>query len=364
MKLISRLLLVFLVIGAFAACDDETMGESFGDPHLNAKFKVDINGRTYYPSTYGVMTRDGKTQIIARRKDGTRINIDFAGSGVGSYALDGSAQGAAKFFVGPGEPYAMEGTDGVINITKYDAVSGLASGTFHFTLYREADEEPLDSLDIEFPDLESFAGTGIPVTSLEDGDGDGDDDDSDIDIDIEFPDLDDIIDYLPGFLEFTDGEFNNIPLYIDGITSNPQDPDDPNESGFYAEIDGVPYEPWMISAVLDSNDELTIFTASTHSDMSISIMSPTLGNFPFSDYGIPGTSMADYDPDSANVDSPWYSQLHENGEIVVTAFDPVAKTISGTITGTLFDATASPQQVQVIGSFDNIEYINENDFDW
>lgn len=236
MKLIYRTVLVLFIFAGLASCDDEAIGERYGDdPNLNAQFRVDINGETFVADQYGVLTtEDGITEIIGKRNDGARVRMKITGAGEDSYVLSSSDNGSPFYYDGVNEePYTMEEIDtiGMLTISKYEVANGLSSGTFSFKAYRDngaindttntdnpapTDDNPSDSTDTG-----PAPGIGLPDT-----------------------------------LNFTNGQFTDIPLNVEGY----EPPDEPGEilSNFHVELDGELYEADETSGNYTTENGLTI----------------------------------------------------------------------------------------------------------
>lgn len=358
MKLICRSFLLLLLVVGVASCDDEPVGDSYGsntDP--NAQFRVDIDGETFYGELNGMLTEDGQTQIVGRRSDGAKVEMKVEGAGEGTYALSGSEAGSAFYYDGvSSEPYDMTEVDtvGVLTITHYDAVNGLASGTFSFHAYREPAEEPDDP---EEPgDGEDDGGseeTGKYVTHA-DGDEDGGDDEggSEDDGDNGDEDGDTNQEETPGLLDFTNGTFTNIPLNV--IGDNPDEPTPPEDgqSAFHVELNGELYETEDINANYTLSEGLLIETQRDTSQFDLTLFNPQVGSVALN--GTDGKIV--YTPNTA--EETTYQA--DEGTIQITDVDMDALVITGTFTGTLTDVDDPESTIEMTnGVFEDIHFTSE-----
>lgn len=322
MKFLYRTALILFVFAGFISCDDEVMGEKFGDNiDVNAQFRVDINGETFYATQTGMMTtEDGFTEIIGKRSDGAMVRLKVAGQGESVFILDGSLNGQAFYFDGiNSEPYdaAQADTIGVLSITKYDVVNQLGSGEFSFTAYRENLDVPSDSTATD--STETYPAWGLPDT-----------------------------------LNFTNGYFTDIHLNIEGDDIDPPFPPDSTESSFHVELDGELYETDNISAAYTVANGLIIDTQQDSIQFVLTINDLSEGTVQIGpDSGVHIT----YIPNTA--ESEVYYNATE-GTLSISSVDLVNNVISGTFNGTLTDPNDAGNTIQMTnGVFDDIEFESE-----
>ncbi len=312
MKLFYKSLLVCFILAGLTSCDDEPIGESYdGAIPANSSFKVDINEETFFANISGVLTEDGVTQIVGKRNDGTRVSLKVTGSGTGTFVLNGTPDGTASYYDGAAEPFTMDNIDtvGVLEITKYDIVSGLASGTFSFKAQR-------DSSSVTVPPADSTATDSTVITP-------------------------------GGTLNFTNGEFVNIPLHTDLA------PPPGSLSDFHVALDSSLYDAGNISAVLIDN-VLSISTTGDTQNIKLIITDPAVGTFTLGDPTVAEAGIV-LDPDTGNDSNAVY--ISSEGTLIITDIDVDNHVLSGTFTGTLVNTNDTSESINMTnGVFDQITY--------
>src|SRR5690625_5029990 len=333
MKLIYRTILVLVIFAGLASCDDETIGERYGDgPSLNAQFRVDINGETFIADQYGVLTtEDGVTEIIGKRNDGARVRMKITGAGEDSYVLSGSGSGNPFYFDGVNEePYTMAGIDtiGMLTISKYDIVNGLSSGVFSFEAYRD-NSQIIDTSNTDIPSPADDNPSDSTDTGPAPGIG------------------------LPDTLYFTNGEFTDIPLNVEGY----EPPDDPGEilSNFHVELDGELYEAEETSGNYTAAHELTLEAQNDSAQFTLKIFDTNETNITVGGDNPEGTI-------AYMVSSEDGSSIYEatSGNITLSELDMNSNLATGTCTGTLTDI-ANPENTIAMtnGVFEDISFESE-----
>lgn len=310
MKLIYRSLLILVIFAGFTSCDDEPIGESYGGGiSENSQFQVDIDGETFFADISGMLTEEGKTQIVGKRNDGHKVVINIEGAGTGDYILDGTPDGEAFYYNGTTEPYSMEGIDtiGIVSITQYDVSSGLASGTFSF---RAAGSSSI---------LDTTSTDSIPTPIV-----------------------------TNDTLEFTNGEFTNISLHTDIAP-----PPDSENSNFHVELDGVLYNANNIQSSLTSSNGLVISTTNGIQNLKLQVFDPQIGTFNLSE-NTNEESMIVYNTDqSTNFTST-------QGSVNITNIDQDNHKVSGTFSGTLSDLNNPDSTITMTnGVFENVSYSSD-----
>lgn len=333
MKLICRTIMVLFIFAGLASCDDEAIGERYGDgPNLNAQFRVDINGETFVADQSGMLTtEDGITEIIGKRNDGARVRIKVAGAGEDNYILNGSANGSPFYYDGVNEePYTMEGIDtiGVLTVTNYDMANGLSSGTFSFEAYRN-NSEIIDSTDNGTPTPTEDEPSDSTDTGPTPGIG------------------------LPDTLQFTNGSFTDIPLNVEGY----EPPDEPGEilSNFHVELDGELYEAEETSGNYTMTDGLTINAQKDSAQFALKIF----------DANNTTINVGGEDPEGTieyNVITEEGTSTYEatEGNITISDMDFENNLTTGSFTGILTD-TENPENTIAMtnGVFEDIEFESE-----
>lgn len=328
MKFLYRTFLILIVFAGFVSCDDEVIGERLGgDTNLNAQFRVDINGETFYANQSGMLTtEDGFTEIVGKRNDGAMVRLKVAGSGTSTFILDGSVNGQAYFFDNPlSDPYdaALADTIGMLSITKYDIINGLGSGEFSFRAYRDnltvpGDSTTTDTIDVDTTD--TYPGWSLPDT-----------------------------------LEFTNGMFTDISLSIEGDDIDPPFPPDSSLNSFHVELDGELYDTDNISAEYTVANGLFIDTQRDEEQFAISIYNINEETLQIG--GENAGADITYIPNSAESETYYNATA---GTLQISSIDLVNNVISGTFTGTLTQAGNPDNTIQMTnGVFDGIDFISE-----
>lgn len=322
MKFLYRTVLILFVFAGFISCDDEVVGEKLGDfTDINAQFRVDINGETFYANQTGMLTtEDGFTEIVGKRSDGAMVRLKVAGHGESVFILDGSINGQAFYFDGVNsDPYdaAQADTIGVLTITKYDLINKLGSGEFSFRAYRDNLEVPSDSTATD--STETYPAWGLPDT-----------------------------------LNFTNGLFTDITLNIEGDDIDPPFPPDSVESSFHVELDGELYETDNISADHTVSDGLVIDTHRDNEQFVLQINNLSGGSLSLGELN--ADAHITYIPDTG--ESLYYNATE--GSVTISSIDLVNNVISGSFTGTLTDPNDANNTIQMTnGVFDDIEFESE-----
>lgn len=303
-----KIFMVFTAIFSLVACDDEPLEGEFGETPapLIASFKADFDGETFVADQSSAITWMGNTTITGTKDNGETVTLSFSGSGIGTYSLLPAANGSASYQPGDDSHlYVNEfenDTLGVVEITKYDLVNQVASGTFKFMASRYVDPE-VDSLGIET-------------------------------------------------IVFTNGIFENIPLQSDVVTQ-------PEDQNFQVELDGELLVGEIITATLNS-DGLKISATNGVKKIGFQIFDPVIGSFDLSDET---NALVVYDPDYTNdEDFLFYSS---EGTITITSLNEIEGSVSGDFSGILTELFGSAENIEMTnGIFENISFSTETSSDF
>lgn len=367
MKLIYRFFVVLILFVGVTSCDDEPVGDSYADSGpINAEFKAEFEGEgTFIGHNSGVLTEDGVTQIVGKRNDGVRVSMKFNGSGTGTYVLDGTPDGNAIVSDGADEPYTMEDVDtvGVVNITKYDVNSGVASGTFSFKVKRDSVTIPNDSTEVPSDSTEN--GMSFGNITLDDDNGGFNMDDFD---DIDEDDINDMLDSLEGeepeepemeepepgetqifssgTLNVIEGEFTDIQL-----NSDVAPPPEEVEAAFEVELDEELYVGENIHGSLNEDGALSIDTENNPQQFELSVADLQEGNYTL---GPDDEATIFYNPDNIENDEGTYEA--SEGTVSITNIDQENETVSGVFSGALISLDDDSTIEMTNGKFENISY--------
>ena len=303
LTLFKRLFLVLAVI-SFAGCENEPIEGEFEptnpNQNLESNFQVDIDGVTFTADQSQMVTQNGVTSISGIKNNGTSVMITLMGSGTGTYTF-GSGLAAGGYGVAGETPYVIdnEDTSAKVVITDYDTQTGVASGTFIYSVTHTIDDE-----------------NGEEVVET---------------------------------LALTNGSFTNIPLTSDEAPSN-------LNTLFEVELDGDLFANDDVQAVLNE-DGLVMQVLVGNEQFAIQIFDPSVGTFTIgNDAGADGLIL--YDVDSTNEESAVYSAV--SGTLTISSLDMNNKVVAGTFSGTLEEIFG--QEVDIImtnGIFEDVQFSSE-----
>lgn len=318
-KLIFRSLAVILIFAAVASCDDEPLGEGYDDdiPNPNASFQVDIDGQTFTATNSGMLTENGVTRIIGSKNDGSKVSMLIAGSGTGSFTLDGTSEGNAQYIIAGEEPFTMENMDtiGVVTISKYDIANSVASGTFSFSASRTV------TTDTTTTDSTSTDSTVVGTEEIK---------------------------------AFTNGVFNNISLQTDLAP-----PEEPGESAFHVELNGELYTGNNIESAITPNEGLVIGTSNDVKQFVLQVFNPAEGSFTLGGL-TDDEGLIIYDTDSTDDESAVFTA--NEGTITISELNEENQKVSGTFTGTMASTDLPDSTITMTeGVFENISYMTGED---
>ncbi|MDQ7916395.1 DUF6252 family protein [Mesonia sp. MT50] len=303
MNLFKRLFLILTVI-SLASCDNEPLEGEFESynpgTNLESNFQVDVDGVTFTADQSQMVTQNGVTSISGIKSNGTSVMISLMGSGTGTYTF-GSGIAAGGYAVAGETPYVIdnEDTSAEVVITDYDMQTGVASGTFSYSVVHTVEDENGEDL--------------VETKAL------------------------------------TNGIFTNISLTSD------EAPTDLNTL-FEVELDGDLFANDDVQAVLNE-DGLAMQVLVGNEQFVIQIFDPSVGTFTLgSDAGAEGFIL--YDVDSTNEESAVYSSV--SGTLTISSLDMNNNVVAGTFSGALEEALGEGADIAMTnGVFEDVQFSTE-----
>jgi hypothetical protein len=133
MKKLNLIFILLALLSLSYGCKKDKDNDE--DDNVTSSFTVKINGVLWTGTTnVAIHTSSGNLgQISTSNQNSTeQIIISFSGSGTGTYSVN-TDYNTMTFFIGQNEFSSMFNPvqNGELIITKYDAVNGKISGTFH-----------------------------------------------------------------------------------------------------------------------------------------------------------------------------------------------------------------------------------------
>lgn len=313
MNKVLRFLIGIIVLTGMVACDDEPLEGEFGEtPDIGpSSFEVMIDSTQFTGSQNSVTTSDGVTAIKGANESGNSVNILISGAGLGTYQIGSTTESTALYFEADNnEPYSYIDKDtlGRVEITKYDAVAGVASGNFDFAAVKTYTDT---------------SGTQITDT-----------------------------------LEFNEGHFDNISLTTDAVNPPDEGPS-PSTSNFEVALDGELFTGQTTEAALNE-EGLSIASNSGAQNMGLQVYNPEQGGT--YDLNSEATqALVLYDPDTGSEEIAYASSA---GSLTITSIDSTNQTVSGTFNGTLTEASGAQADIEMTdGVFENIPYSGDSSQD-
>ncbi|MDT0295550.1 DUF6252 family protein [Mesonia ostreae] len=305
MNLIKRLFLILTVI-SFASCENEPLEGEFESynpsSNLESNFQVDIDGVTFTADQSQMNVQNGVTAISGIKNSGTSVMITLMGSGTGTYTF-GSGLAAGGYAVMGETPYVIddEDTSAEVVITDYDLQTGVASGTFKYSVIHTVEDEN---------------GEDLVETKV-----------------------------------LTNGSFTNIAL-----SSDETPPSTNLNTLFEVELDGDLFAKDEVQAVLNE-DGLAMQVLVGNEQFVIQIFDPSVGTFTLgSGAGAEGFIL--YDVDSTNEESVVYSSV--SGTLTISSLDMNNNVVAGTFSGTLEEALGEAADIVMTnGVFEDVQFSTE-----
>lgn len=166
-----RPLILLLAIVSFVSCDNEPLEGDFeaSTPNNNnpqANFQVDIDGETFIADQSQVVTQNGVTLVTGIKANGSAVTMTITGNANGTYTLDSGLVSAGYAIAGE-TPYLIDDQQSAtVEITDYNTTTGIASGTFSYTVTRTTNDENGEEI-TETLNLTNGEFTNVPLSTDE-----------------------------------------------------------------------------------------------------------------------------------------------------------------------------------------------------